>query len=328
MLESTIKKEQYPIDVENTVLQIIWGAGTLALPDITYFFETIVKDVNASKEISEINKNCLLLIIEKFMFKKAKENNKKPHLSFSQIAMFLRCPKQWEFRYVQNLKIPPSGALILGSSWHETIELNYVQKITSDVDLPLDDMKDSFSDIWTKKTEKEEIDFGEDKPGDLKDLGILITNVHHQNIAPRVKPALVEEEFRISLGEDFPYELLGYFDVIEKDGTVADNKSWKRAKSQADVDKDLQLSAYALGYRVKYGKAEKSLRFDAVIKNKKPKAIQLVTTRTNEDCRWLLGLIEKVADGIIKEAFYPNPNGWHCSKKWCGYWDKCKGSAS
>jgi RecB family exonuclease len=253
--------------------------------------------------------------------------DEKPHLSFSQINMFLRCPKQWEFRYIQKLKIPPGAALVLGRSWHETIEQNYVQKIQSEADLPLEDMKDFFSDAWTKNLEKEEIDFGEDEPGQLKDLGILITDVHHREVAPKVQPALVEEEFRISLGEEFPYELLGYFDVIERDGTIADNKSWKRSKSQGDVDKDLQLTAYALGYRVKFGRAEKGLRFDAVIKNKKPKAVQLTTTRTNDDCRWLLKLIEKVADGIVKETFYPNPNGWHCDPKWCGYWNKCKGGA-
>lgn len=33
----------------------------------------------------------------------------KKYLSFTQLSMFLRCPRQYEFRYIKGLKIPPSG---------------------------------------------------------------------------------------------------------------------------------------------------------------------------------------------------------------------------
>ena len=57
------------------------------------------------------------------------------HISVSQIKMFLRCPLQYKYRYIDNLKIPPTGSLLLGSSVHSSLEGNYRQKIETKQDL-------------------------------------------------------------------------------------------------------------------------------------------------------------------------------------------------
>jgi hypothetical protein len=239
--------------------------------------------------------------------------------------MFLRCPRQYEFRYIEGLKIPPSGAMVQSRVWHETLENNYKQKITSDTDLPLPDMQEYFAARYDEVLGNEEVTFEEDEnPARLKDQGVSIVSAHHKIIAPRVRPAIVEEKFLISLGDDFPYELMGIWDLIEADGTIVDNKAYKRTPSQEDIDRDLQFTLYSLGYRASKKQIEKGIRMDAVIKNKQPRAVQLRTSRTNEDCRWLLSLIEKVVQAIQSGTFYPNPSGWHCSPKFCGYWEKCK----
>ena len=249
----------------------------------------------------------------------------KKYLSFTQLNMFLRCPRQYEFRYIDGLKIPPSGAMVQSRVWHETLENNYRQKITSDTDLPLPDMQEFFAARYDEVLGNEEVQFeGDENPARLKDQGVSIVSTHHKIIAPRVRPAIVEEKFLISLGEDFPYELMGIWDLVEADGTIVDNKAYKRTPSQKDIDRDLQFTLYSLGYRASKKEIEKGIRMDAVIKNKQPRAVQLRTSRTNEDCRWLLSLIEKVVQAIQGGTFYPNPSGWHCSPKFCGYWEKCK----
>ena len=131
----------------------------------------------------------------------------------------------------------------------------------------------------------------------------------------------------LDLGDEFPFDLMGVWDLIERDGTIVDNKAYSKTPSQADLDKDLQFTAYSLAYRATKESIEPGLRMDAVIKNKKPKAVQLTTSRTNDDCRWFLGLVEQVASAIHAGNFYPNPNGWHCSPKFCGYWDRCRSKA-
>lgn len=251
-------------------------------------------------------------------------NSKKKRLSYSQIAMFLRCPRQYWYRYIQGIKTPASGEMVQSRVWHKTLEINYRQKIDSKVDLPLGEMLENFSNIFDESIKYEEIIFEKSSPVFLKDQGLQIVEMHHTHIAPNVHPMLVEKFFTVSLGEDFPYELTGVWDLVEEGGIIVDNKAQGRAKSQNDLDKDLQMTVYSLGYRALYGEIEKGIRIDAVIKNKNLKVTQLETSRTNEECRWLLGLIENVASAIQKEAFFPNPDGWHCSPVYCGYYQQCK----
>ena len=252
------------------------------------------------------------------------ENKKeKRHISYTQLNMFLRCARQYEYRYIKGIRRPPSGALVVGRSWHEAVELNYRQKIQTGEDLPLGHVTDCFSDSF-EKAFNEEVELKEgENPGRLKDTGIQITEVHHQNIAPMVQPLEVEKEFVLDLGPNFPYVLKGFWDLIEKHGIV-DNKSYSRVPSQSDVDRDIQLTIYSTAYRAIYQKIEPELRLDCVIKNKVPRVAQLSTTRTNADCTWLLGLVEKVAMAIKGGIFPPNPCGWHCSPKFCGFWELCK----
>ena len=42
----------------------------------------------------------------------------KPQIHKSMIGMFDRCPKQYEQRYVEGLRIPPASAMIVGSGVH------------------------------------------------------------------------------------------------------------------------------------------------------------------------------------------------------------------
>jgi len=249
----------------------------------------------------------------------------KKYLSFTQLNMFLRCPRQYEFRYIYDLKIPPSGAMVQSKVWHETLEKNYRQKVHSDTDLPLSDMQDYFATRYDQVLNNEEVCFEENEnPAQLKDQGVSIVATHHKIIAPKVRPVMVEEEFCISLGSEFPFELKGIWDLIEAEGTIVDNKAYSRTPNQDEINKDLQFTVYSLGYRALKKQIEKNLRMDAIIKTKQPKAVQIQTSRTNEDCRWLLNLIEKVALAIEKGIFYPNPNGWHCSPRFCGYWERCR----
>lgn len=251
----------------------------------------------------------------------------KRHLSFTQLNMFLRCPRQYEYRYIRGLKVPPSGAMVQSRVWHQTVELNYRQKIQSDRDLALGEMQEFFAAQFDVALAAEEVAFepGE-KPGTLKDQGTAIVAAHHKTIAPEVRPLLVEERFTVDLGEDFPFDLVGVWDLVERDGTIADNKAYGKTPRQEDLDKNLQFTAYALGFRATRGEIEPGLRMDAIVKTKNPKAVQLHTRRTNDNCRWLLRLIEQVGTAIDSGIFYPNPNGWHCSPRFCGYWGLCMGS--
>jgi len=219
----------------------------------------------------------------------------KKSVSATMIDSFLNWPRQFEKRYVQGEKEPATGAMILGKAWHKAVEDNYRQKLTSGVDIPLSRVWEIFATTFDDALHTQEIIF---KPGETADstraMGLAITAAYHQSVAPKVRPLYVEEPFTVSLGDDFPYELVGYWDLIDQDNLIIDHKAYARAPNGADVDKNVQLGVYALAYRLAKGRIEKGLRLDVVVKSKEPFVVMQYTQRTNQDCRWLLGVIERM----------------------------------
>jgi putative RecB family exonuclease len=242
-----------------------------------------------------------------------------PHLSVTQLKMFLRCPLQYEFRYIKHLKVPPSGALTLGKAIHSVLEKNYRQKIKTKQNLPVEHWKDLFSDTWEKNA-KETIFKEDEKPGTMKDDGIKLLQTYHNNIAPKIQPVGVEKEFLIEL-EHLKHPILGYIDLIDDKGYIIDHKVSKRSWPKGKEHTDLQLTAYSLAYKQLEGKKEKGLRFDVMVRNKEPKIQQLSTKRNQQDINRFKKLIVYVSCSIENSIFYPNEN-YMCPS--CGYADLCK----
>ncbi|MBI4377316.1 MAG: PD-(D/E)XK nuclease family protein [Elusimicrobia bacterium] len=223
----------------------------------------------------------------------------KRGISATMITAFLHYPRQFERRYIQGIKDPANGAMVQSKVWHATVEHNYRQKIASGTDLPLAHILEFFAATFDQAFQAEEIAFrpGE-TPAKLKDQGLAIAAAYHQAIAPKVRPLLVEERFRVSLGEDFSHDLIGVWDLVDQDDMVIDHKAFSRAPSQEEADENVQLGIYALAYRLRMGKLEKGLRLDVIVKGSQPRPLQLSTTRTNDDCRRLLGVCERLAQAL------------------------------
>jgi len=233
--------------------------------------------------------------------------------------MYLRCPLQYYFRYVCDMKVPPTGNLTLGRTVHSTLEDNYRQKIQTHEDLSLSDMTDRFSDHWEREAQLTL--FGEDqKPGTLKDQGIQLLQPYHKEIAPNVQPVEVERQFLVDTGAtELP--LMGYIDLIDDQRTIVDHKTTKRSFAQDAAEKDLQLTAYSMAYRTLYGENESAVRLDVLVRTKEPKVQQLAATRTQEDIDRFRRLAEHVERGINAGISYPNEN-FMCGI--CGYGEMCE----
>lgn len=239
----------------------------------------------------------------------------KKHLSITQIKMFLQCPLKYFFRYKQGIKVKPNSSLTMGRSVHKAIEEFYRGKMKGETI----DIKDAFSVSWDE--ERKDTDFKrEENPGELKDEGVRLVDKYAEEIAPNVRPKEIEKDFELMF-ENFAYNLKGIIDLIEEDGTVVDHKCSKRSPNQADIDRDIQLSAYQIGYRFLYDQDPKSLRYDYVIRNKAPKVLQCQTERSQKDLDRFLKLLGYVSKAIEADIYYPN-EGMLCST--CGYRDLCR----
>jgi len=233
--------------------------------------------------------------------------------------MYLRCPLQYKFRYIDGLKIPPPSTITLGKTIHQTLEENFSQKIKTQKDLPLEYLKDYFSDIWD--IEAKETQFEEDeKPGKVKDEGINLVSIYHKTHSPHIIPISVEEEFELEF-ENSPLKLKGYIDLIDKDKTIIDHKIKQRSMIQQDAEQDPQLTAYYLAYKIKNQKPPKGLRFDVIVRTKTPKIQKILISKTDQDTTRFLKILTQITKAIKSGIFYPNES-FYCNV--CGYRELCK----
>jgi len=182
-----------------------------------------------------------------------------------------------------------------------------------------EEAKACFSTVWD--VESKETDFKPDEvPGKLKDEGIKLVGKYLENIAHKIKPKEIEKGFELAF-DNVPYTLKGVIDLIEEDGTIVDHKCSKRSPSQIDIDRDIQVSAYHLGYKSLFGRDPKGLRYDYVVRNKTPKTVQCTTKRSQEALNRFLKLVGHVSKAIENDIYYPNES-MMCST--CGYKDLCR----
>lgn len=168
------------------------------------------------------------------------------HLSASQLTMFQRCPEQYRRRYILGEKERPGAALVWGSADHFAHEQNFSQKITSGEDIPEGDVKLAFAEGFDQAVAKNggenEVAWGDDKPGDLKDKGTELAACYHRQVSPSVQPVAVEERFHVEL-PNVPVPVLGFMDV-RTETTAIERKTAKAKKSKVEPQWRIQGLLY------------------------------------------------------------------------------------
>ena len=256
-------------------------------------------------------------------------------VSATSMDTYLRCPRQYYFRYVLGIRTPPSGAMVQGFKVHDAAERNYKHKARTRQDLPLDEQTDYFVERWQEETKKGELVYDKEKdetPASMEKQGILLVKEFQTQIAPKVDPLsekAVEEWFEVTLvsksGDQ--YLIKGKIDVTDEKNVIRDLKcvSIKRKPAQNDVDSDLQLSTYAF-YRWLKKQPFTLVAKDAIVKSDPPQALKpVVSYRSEEMLRDHKNQIGHIAKGIAHEVFPKNTKGWWCNSRWCNYWSRCEG---
>lgn len=245
------------------------------------------------------------------------------HVSHSQISMWQRCPRQWEFRYVKGLKMPPSGALIEGGCYHKALEVNFKQKITTLEDMPVDECLDVFSDEWKNRLSGEEsVDWGGRHPDFYRSEGEGLLTEYMASTSFAVQPVTVENTIISEItGVNFVCRL----DVVDMRKIVIDHKTSARAYSQNDVDCDIQASAEAFSLN-------RPIVFHnhVAIKSRVPR-IQIVKSfRTRDDIEWWYNMATAVIRQMKTGIAPPRPidafgkAGYWCSERYCGFYGMCR----
>lgn len=271
--------------------------------------------------------------------KVTKVNLPLDHLSPSQIDMYFRCPAQYHFRYILGIKNPPAVNLVDGSCHHRTLDNNNKYKIKTGKDRSDKYLIQRFSDIFSdeaKEIPKIEWKLAETTKDKVINRGRLIQKQYCKLFAPNLTPEFCEEEVRIKVGD---VEVLGYIDVggsykppFQKKPTrvVLDYKITGRKKSDDEIQNSVQLSHYGwASLELLKGVSFRNpphVGFCNLLKTGSCVPVTQTVPFTSQRVKWYRRQVSSVVDAISKGSFpIRNAVGWECSKRFCGYWDRCRG---
>jgi putative RecB family exonuclease len=151
------------------------------------------------------------------------EMRQEPHVSYTQLDQYLRCPLKYRFQYVDRLEpefVPV--ALGFGSGIHGAAAFFY-RGVAQGRAPSVADVQSVFETMWNLETGHRPVRFGEKDTKDaLLDLGRRMLAVLCAAHDPAAEVLAVEEPFRVPLidpetGEILDRDLVGTLDRLEKD---------------------------------------------------------------------------------------------------------------
>lgn len=248
------------------------------------------------------------------------------HISFSQLTSYLICPMRFAHQYVWGTaQESKPAALVFGKAVHRAVEAYYRSlKDTGEI-IPPEQMVAVFSTSISEEVEATEIEITFKNGDDLESLrekGVELIRLFHTEIQPQ-KVMAVEFPFSASIpdldGENMlPVKLVGVWDLIEadEDGTyvIGELKTAAQRFSSIRLEHDLQATCYSYA-ATKMGLANTAdgglIRYDVLVKTKKPAFERYFVVRTEADHQRLIHTINLAHRAIEQRIFY-RQTGWQC----------------
>ena len=239
------------------------------------------------------------------------------YLSYSQIETFLRCPRQFKYRYLLKIPTPPSSAASFGTSIHLALKDFYRQVVAG----KKPEEKDLISFLernWQREgyasRTHEEKSFQEAK-------GIL-SLFYQKAFSPTQRPIGLEERFVLKLSPDL--KIGGKMDRIDQlaEGKIEiiDYKTGK-VMGQKEVDRNLQLTIYAMAATSPgiYNKPPEKIVLSFYFLSEQKK---VVTFRRKRQLLEAKQMLLSLSEEIRQSEFLPRP-GKYCD--FCEYKLLCEG---
>jgi putative RecB family exonuclease len=251
--------------------------------------------------------------------------------SHSSISTYRACPLRYGFRYVERRpgEVSP-GQFAFGSAVHKAFEAFGLARIRARAEGTLEPGPETLQAALDRKLASSGLTETEIEGATRRAVPVLARFIEIET-RMAAEPVAVEVGFRVGVelaGDAGGFRFVGYVDRVDRapDGsTVIVDYKTGRTRGQADVDADVQLTAYA------FGCARGGLR-DPASGVTLPPASRLGlyfaesgellwTTRTDEQlAAFETGLVETVGR-IHDREFAARPAPWRC--RWCEYRSEC-----
>ncbi len=257
-------------------------------------------------------------------------------MSFTQLMTYVRCPEHYLFRYVLGFKRVPRKALKHGFSIHETIAYHFDRKKEDAKGLKLVEAQEFFVDVFENALEDYKAELEETKSflpreylakekevkvGELIDKGIRGIEAYFKELAPRIKPDIVEGSFEVPVRKSL--KLVGRIDLTDTKNTIHELKTTSKSPRMQDIQFDPQLALYQLGFETLKHTMPSEIHKEYIVFGKKDaKIAHFQVARPFLNKAVVLRYICAIMDAIERRIFYclHPAESWICSKEWCGYY--------
>ncbi len=245
--------------------------------------------------------------------------------SHSRLSSFEKCPRQFEFRYIQKIASESESIeAFVGKRVHEVLERLYI--FASQGMLPgVEKVVDRYHKLWEEAYDAERVRIVREGAtvAFYRALGERCVRGYYVRHYPFDEGETLGLEKRVlfPLDEAGAYRMQGVIDRISRarDGAIEvhDYKTGARVPSQRSLDEDRQLALYQLGLASEYG-------FDTpfrLVWHYVAKDVTRVSSRTREDLESLRRTTIARIDEIQLATEYPTRKSALCG--WCEYREIC-----
>lgn len=249
-------------------------------------------------------------------------------LSISQVRTWLRCPRQWGYRYLGGYKEPPRWVMRAGTGMDDTLTVHNRGKMEGK-GLNLSSAQDFFRDRVRELADTDGLPKDQEMATVIDD-GTKMLPLYYKDFDPIVEPVTVQQKTEISV-DGVP--MLGYIDLVRKasDGHLitSDYKFTSRRPTGAAAT-SLQLAYYHEQNPDPTGHVE----LVGLVRTKTPQVVSDSHFITPANRATLRRAVKQVWKQIQKSVFpFPSPESeWgsgpssFCNQQRCGYWHRCVGN--
>ena len=283
-----------------------YGEGKREKKLSPFIFEALGdKAVSAEKKENKVNQLSFLDYGIKAKSGKDTPNQDSPlhidYLSYSQIETFKTCPLHYKLKYILKVPTPSSASASFGTAMHATLK-NFFEEVSGGVK-PSDKL---LYDLLEKNWIKEGYKSKSHERGFFEKGKIYLSGFLKQEFNAKTKVVLLEQQFTIPLGNNL--RIGGRFDRVDDLGggeiEIIDYKTGATIPTQKDVDKNLQLSFYALAANKiptePFFKIPEKIRLSLYYLDQQQK---LSTVRSMKQLESAVAEISKVREEIEKSDF-------------------------
>lgn len=255
-------------------------------------------------------------------------------ISPSQFDMYRRCPRQYQFRYIDGLVQPPGIAMAKGTAVHKGAEVTHKKTIETGKPLGMEEAIQEVADSFAEALEKMELKAEED-PGREKDRAIANFMVYYKQAVPLIRPVAAEKTFAVKIGT---VPVRGVIDLIDSVLDIPNiDQNPEEPPPLVEVVSDLKVTGRI--WPAQKIETAPQLTFYAIVENTPRVRVDFLldqksntryepkrTLRTLNDKRVLTEDLEEVAH-LIKKGVFPrcDPTTWACTDRFCGYYNRCRG---